>query len=80
MRITTDKYNKRTTPAANLKSLLTAKENKMPINVEQYAQSIEKLIYTIILTRPDITFTLERLSQFIKNSVKRYKHALKWLL
>ena len=37
-------------------------------------------MYAIVLTRPDIAFTLGRLSQYIKKLVERHGHALKWLL
>lgn len=80
MGITTGKHKKRTTPAANLESLLAAQDGEIPINAEQYAQGIGKLMYAMILTRPDMAFTLGRLSQFMKAPVERHGHALKWLL
>lgn len=78
--ITTAKYKIRSTPAANIDSLLAAREDETPINAEQYSRAIGKLMYAMVFTRPDIAFTLGRLSQFMKNPVERHGHALKWLL
>ena len=62
MGITTGKFKKRTTPAANIDSLLAAREDEKPINAEQYSMGIGKLMYGMIFTRPDIAYTLGRLS------------------
>lgn len=67
----------RSTPAANLDSLLAARDNEKQINAEQYSKGIGQLMYAMVLTRPDIAFTLGRLSQYIKKLVKRYGHIFK---
>jgi hypothetical protein len=80
MGITKGKYKMRTTPAANLESLLASLESETPINAEQYSRGIGQLMYGMVFTRPDIAFTLGRLSQHVKSPVERHGHALKWLL
>ena len=70
----------RSTPAANLDSLLAARDNEKQINAEQYSKGIGQLMYAMVLTRPDIAFTLGRLSQYIKKLVERHGYVLKWLL
>jgi hypothetical protein len=37
-------------------------------------------MYAMIQTRPDIAFTLGRLSQYMSKPVERHGHSLKWLL
>jgi hypothetical protein len=62
MRITLAKYKARSTPIANLNSLLAGRLSERPIDPKQYAVSIRKLIYGMIFTRLDIAFILGRLS------------------
>ena len=78
--ITQGKYKMRTTPANNLDSLLAGRQDETPINAEQYARGVGQLMYGMVFTRPDIAFTLGRLSQHMKAPVERHGHALKWLL
>ena len=50
------------------------------IDKTNYTRVIEKLIYIIIYTRPDIVFALGKLSQFISNLTIRYSYEIKELL
>jgi len=52
----------RSTPASNLDSLLVANEDEKRIDTKQYAKDIGQLMYAMIFTRLDITFTLGKLS------------------
>lgn len=70
----------RSTPAMNLDSLLAAHENEVQIDSTQYSRIIGKIMFGMVYTRPDLAFTLGRLSQFMKNPVERHGHALKWLI
>ena len=70
----------RSTLITNLDSLLVVRDNEKQINAEQYSKGIGQLMYAMVLTRPDIAFTLGRLSQYMKKPVERHGHALKWLL
>jgi hypothetical protein len=37
-------------------------------------------MFTIVLTRPDITFIIRKLSQFMSKLARYYGHALKFLM
>ena len=75
--ITHAKHHAKKTPAADYKNLRPASNNDERINVTEYQHGIGKLRYAMIFTRPDIAFTLGRLSQFMKDPVVHHGHALK---
>src|SRR5258706_1916188 len=47
------------------------------VNIKLYQQMVGSLIYTVIGTRPDITFTVTRLSQFLTKPTKNHFGAIK---
>ena len=61
-------------------SLRPAGPNNKRIDPEWYQKGIRSLIYACILTRPDIAFTLGRLSQYLSDPAKYHRQALKNLL
>jgi hypothetical protein len=50
------------------------------IDTTEYQHAVGKLMYAMILTRPDIAFTLRKLSQYMSNLCERHRKALKKLL
>ena len=54
-------------------------EQDKAINEAEYQQVIGSVMYGMILTCPDITFTTRRLSQFLKGLVKHHSDGLKEL-
>src|SRR5258706_3647718 len=47
------------------------------VNIKLYQQIVGSLMYTVIGTRPDITFTVTRLSQFLTKPTKNHFGAIK---
>src|SRR5258706_5391640 len=47
------------------------------VNIKLYQQMVGSLIYTVIGTRPDIAFTVTRLSQFLTKPSKKHFGAIK---
>ena len=56
----------------NLESLLRATENDEPANVNEYMNTIGSLMYLIQGSRPDLTFTVARLSQYCAKPMRKY--------
>ncbi len=78
--ITNKNYKGKSILAADYKQLCPAAIIDKYINITEYQQGIESLIYTIIFTRPDITFVLGKLSQYISKPAEYYRHILKYLI
>src|SRR5258705_4116460 len=61
----------------------TTNADDSKVNVKLYQQMVGSLMYTVIGTRPDITFTVTRLSQFLTKPTKNHfvaiKHAFRYL-
>ena len=56
-----------------------ASEQDVRIDETEYQQSIGSVIYGIILTCPNITFTMGRLSQYLKGAAEHHSDGLKEL-
>ena len=67
-----DKYYKRKISMNNYNAINSAILEKERIDREDYARVIDKLMYIIIYTRPNIAFALRKLSQYISNLTIRY--------
>jgi len=57
--------------------------NSEGVDIKAYQQIIGSLMYTVTGTRPDLTYTVNRLSQFLSKPTKRHmgaaKHVLRYL-
>src|SRR5258706_14368636 len=62
-----------TTNADNTATTNTGSE----VNIKLYQQMVGSLMYTVIGTRPDIAFTVTRLSQFLTKPTKNHFGAIK---
>src|SRR5258705_13806429 len=61
------------------KTTTNADNSDSEVNIKLYQQIVGSLIYTVIGTRPDITFTVTRLSQFLTKLTKNYFGAIKYV-
>jgi len=78
--ITNKNYKGKSILAADYKQLCLAAIIDKYINITEYQQGIGSLIYTIIFTRPDITFVLDKLSQYISKLAEYHRYILKYLI
>jgi hypothetical protein len=78
--ITSKKHKDKKIPSADYTSFRPATNNDTRIDITEYQQGIGSLMFAIVLTRPDIAFTLRKLSQYISDPAEHYSHALKNLL
>ncbi|KAI0993191.1 hypothetical protein K3495_g14993, partial [Podosphaera aphanis] len=78
--ITQAKHTSKKIPAADYENLRPANELDERINVTEYQRGIGKLMYAMVLTRPDIAFVVGRLSQFMKDPAVHHGIALKSLM
>jgi len=76
---TTGKHTAMSTPAANYDNLRPANETDTRMNVSEFQQAIGSLMYAMIFTRPDIAFTVGKLSQSMSDPAEHHGHALKHL-
>jgi hypothetical protein len=67
-------------PSADYTSFRPATNNDTRIDTTEYQQGIGSLMFAIVLTRPDIAFTLRKLGQYMSDPAEHYSHALKNLL
>jgi hypothetical protein len=74
------KHKDRKIPSANYTLFRPTTDNDTRINMTEYQQGIGSLMFAIVLTRPDIAFTLRKLSQYISDLAEHHGHALKNLL
>jgi hypothetical protein len=78
--ITAEKHKARKIPTAEYESLRPTNKMDERINISEYQQVIGSLLYAMVFTRPDISFVLGKLSQFMSDPANHYGHALKNLL
>jgi len=45
-----------------------------------YASALGSLMYTMVCTRPDLTYVVSIVNRFMSNSKKQYWEAVKWVL
>ena len=45
-----------------------------------YASAVRSLMYVMVCTRPDLSYTVSTVSRFMSNSGKQYWKAVKWVL
>jgi hypothetical protein len=74
------KYKDKKIPSADYTSFRPATDNDTRIDTTEYQQAIGSLMFAMVLTRPDIAFTLGKLSQYMSDPAKHHGHALKNLL
>ena len=74
------KYKDKKIPSADYKSLRPATDDDTRIDITEYQQGIGSLMFAMVLTRPDIAFTLGKLCQYMSDPVEHHGHALKSLL
>ena len=67
-------------PIDGYDSLRPATETDVRVDPKEYAMIIGSIMFAMVYTRPDIAFTLGRLSQFMKDPAERHMGALKKLL
>ncbi|KAF7576146.1 hypothetical protein PtrM4_003860 [Pyrenophora tritici-repentis] len=67
-------------PSADYTSFRPATDNDTRIDITEYQQVIGSLMFAMVLTRPDIAFTLGKLSQYMSDPAEHHGHALKNLL
>ncbi|KAF7573128.1 hypothetical protein PtrM4_080330 [Pyrenophora tritici-repentis] len=67
-------------PSADYTSFRPATNNDTRIDITEYQQVIGSLMFAMVLTRPDIAFTLGKLSQYMSDPAEHHGHALKNLL
>jgi hypothetical protein len=77
--ITQETHKPKAIPAVGYENLRLANDSDERINVTEYQQAIGSVMYAMIFTRPDIAFTLGKLSQFMSDPAKHHGHALKSL-
>ena len=78
--ITNGKYKAKKIPVTDYNSLRPVEEKDELIDTIEYISGIGNLIYRIIFTRPDLVFTLRRLSQYMAKPAIHHGHALKNLM
>lgn len=78
--MTSESSRSKKIPSADYKSLRPASIDDKRINVTEYQQGIGSLMFAMVLTRPDISFILGKLSQFMVDPAEHHGHALKELL
>ena len=61
-RIDTTKYKKRGIPIHNYEKLRPRQSYKERYNANEYQQVVKSLMYAIVHTRPNLAFTLRKLS------------------
>jgi hypothetical protein len=74
------KHKDRKIPSADYTSFRPTTDNDTRINMTEYQQGIGSLMFAMVLTRPDIAFTLGKLSQYMSDPAEHHGHALKNLL
>jgi hypothetical protein len=67
-------------PLNGYDALRPAGPNDVRIDPREYQQAVGKLMYLATLTRPDISFALGKLSQFLSDPAEHHGQALKGLM
>ncbi|KAI1001527.1 hypothetical protein K3495_g6674 [Podosphaera aphanis] len=68
--ITHAKHTSKKIPAADYENLRQANRLDERINAAEYQRGFGKVMYAMVLTRPDIAFVVGRLSQFMKDPAR----------
>jgi hypothetical protein len=63
----TAKYKKRGTLIRNYKKLRPWQSYEERYNINKYQQVVGSLMYAIVYTRPNLAFTLGKLSQYMQD-------------
>lgn len=74
------KHKDKKIPSADYTSFRPAADNDTRIDATEYQQGIGSLMFAMVLTRPDIAFTLGKLSQYMSDPAEHHGHAMKNLL
>ncbi|KAF7567667.1 hypothetical protein PtrM4_142580 [Pyrenophora tritici-repentis] len=74
------KHKDKKIPSADYTSFRPATDNDTRIDTTEYQQGIGSLMFAMVLTRPDIAFTLGKLSQHMSDPAEHHGYALKNLL
>jgi len=74
------KHKDKKIPSADYTSFRPATNDDTRIDTTEYQQGIGSLMFAMVLTRPDIAFTLGKLSQYMSDPAEHHGHALKNLL
>jgi hypothetical protein len=74
------KYKAKKIPLADYSQLKPSGPDDKRVNVTLYQQIIGSLTYAMVHTRPDIAFTLGKLSQHLKDPAEHHMSALKNLM
>lgn len=80
LNIIANKVRKSEIPINGYNTIQPAKPGDDEVDAKDYALKVGKLIYLINYTRPDIIFSLGKLSQFISKPVEKHSHRIKALL
>ena len=78
--ITTAQHKSKQVPACDYKNFRPSADSDRRINVSEYQQAVGSLMYAMIFTRPDIAFTLGKLSQYMSDPSAHHGHAMKDLM
>ena len=70
----------RKTPIVDYNHIRPATNNDKLINIEEYQQIIGSVMHAMVYTRPDITWIVGRLAQFMTKPAEHHGHALKSLI
>ncbi|KAF7573934.1 hypothetical protein PtrM4_055570 [Pyrenophora tritici-repentis] len=74
------KHKDKKIPSADYTLFRPATDNDTRIDTTEYQQGIGSLMFAMVLTRPDIAFTLGKLSQHMSDPAEHHGYALKNLL
>ena len=80
LHMTANKHNRTKFPMNGYESLRPAEPDDERINSKEYQHKVGKLMYAAIHTRPDISFAIERLSQYLSDPATHHGQALQTLL
>jgi hypothetical protein len=78
--ITHAQYHPKNITIADYNCPRSGNDNAELINVNKYQQPIGSAIYLMVYTRPDISFALRKLSQYMSKPAKYHSIALKNLM
>ena len=76
LHMTADKHKSTQLFMSEYDALRSAESEDERINSHDYAHKIEKLMYAAIHTRSDISFSIDRLSQYLSDSAKHHDQVL----
>lgn len=74
------KHHTRSIPMANYNALRPASKDDRRVDITEYQSAVGSLMYAMVHTRPDISFALGKLSQYMTDPAEHHRQALKTLL